>query len=201
MSEFTPAYPGYNVLDKADSPSWDPLTREVVRTRLEDVPPRRFLTELQWRTLQAACDRLIPQPDRPGTPVPIAPWIDQRLVRAEGDGFRQDGMPPLRACWQIGLDALEQESLDRFGASFASIDDAQRDALLSSVQQGDVGTSAWGSVPPSTFFGDVLLKAVVEEYYAHPAAWSEVGFGGPASPRGYVRLGADSRDDWEAGHG
>ncbi|MGH6677602.1 MAG: gluconate 2-dehydrogenase subunit 3 family protein, partial [Bradyrhizobium sp.] len=34
--------------------------------------------------------------------------------------------------------------------------------------------------------------------YAHPAAWSEIGFGGPASPRGYVRLGANRRDEWEA---
>jgi hypothetical protein len=39
---------------------------------------------------------------------------------------------------------------------------------------------------------------VVGIYYAHPAAWSEIGFGGPASPRGYVRLGFDERDPWEA---
>ena len=35
-------------------------------------------------------------------------------------------------------------------------------------------------------------------YYAHPTAWNEIGFGGPASPRGYVRMGFDRRDPWEA---
>jgi hypothetical protein len=44
----------------------------------------------------------------------------------------------------------------------------------------------------------VLVKTVAGYYYSHPAAWSEVGFGGPASPRGYVRIGFNTRDPWEA---
>ena len=47
------------------------------------------------------------------------------------------------------------------------------------------------------FFNELLGK-VVSVYYAHPSAWNEIGFGGPASPRGYVRLGFDQRDPWEA---
>ena len=35
-------------------------------------------------------------------------------------------------------------------------------------------------------------------FYSHPTAWNEIGFGGPASPRGYVRLDGDHRDAWEA---
>ena len=31
-----------------------------------------------------------------------------------------------------------------------------------------------------------------------PTAWNEIGFGGPASPRGYVRMDFDRRDPWEA---
>jgi hypothetical protein len=48
------------------------------------------------------------------------------------------------------------------------------------------------------FFRHELLRLIVEIYYAHPAAWSEIGFGGPASPRGYLRLTANRRDSWEA---
>jgi hypothetical protein len=40
--------------------------------------------------------------------------------------------------------------------------------------------------------------ASVSAYYGHPTAWSEIGFGGPASPRGYVRMNFDRRDPWEA---
>jgi hypothetical protein len=56
----------------------------------------------------------------------------------------------------------------------------------------------WAWLPAQRFFTTVVLKEVVGEYYAHPAAWSEVGFGGAASPRGYVRLGLNQRDPWEA---
>jgi hypothetical protein len=56
----------------------------------------------------------------------------------------------------------------------------------------------WRQLPAQRFFATVLLKEIVGVYYAHPAAWSEAGFGGPASPRGYVRLGLNQRDPWEA---
>ena len=34
----------------------------------------------------------------------------------------------------------------------------------------------------------LLVQDVVGAYYAHPYAWDEIGFGGPAYPRGYMRL-------------
>jgi hypothetical protein len=43
-----------------------------------------------------------------------------------------------------------------------------------------------------------MAHDIVVAYYAHPTAWNEIGFGGPASPRGYVRMGFDKRDPWEA---
>ncbi len=51
---------------------------------------------------------------------------------------------------------------------------------------------------PAEFFRARLLHDVVGAYYAHPSAWNEIGFGGPASPRGYVRMHYDRRDPWEA---
>ena len=29
-----------------------------------------------------------------------------------------------------------------------------------------------------------LVADIVKAYYAHPTSWNEIGFGGPASPRG-----------------
>jgi hypothetical protein len=34
-------------------------------------------------------------------------------------------------------------------------------------------------------------------FYSHPWAWNEIGFPGPAYPRGYIGLGVDTRDTWE----
>lgn len=53
-------------------------------------------------------------------------------------------------------------------------------------------------MPPREFFQYRIVNDIVKSYYAHPTAWNEIGWGGPASPRGYVRLRADRRDPWEA---
>jgi hypothetical protein len=57
---------------------------------------------------------------------------------------------------------------------------------------------AWGDMPAAVFFKERLAHDILGAYYSHPTSWNEIGFGGPASPRGYVRMGADRRDPWEA---
>jgi hypothetical protein len=200
MNSFRSPYPGYDVLEKWDSPSWDDLTREVIRRRLVEVPERRFFTTAEWQTLEAVANRLVPQPDR-SHPIPIAPWIDEKLHRDHRDGFRYDDMPVLREAWRLGLAGIDEESRGRFQADFSSLSHDQQDVVLRAIQAGDVHGGVWDRLPAQRFFSTVLLKEVVGEYYAHPLAWNEVGFGGPASPRGYVRLGLDQRDPWEAGTG
>jgi hypothetical protein len=190
-------YPGYDVLGKWNSPSFDDQTRAVLTRRTRAVPERRFLTAAAWTLLEAIVARLLPQPERPH-PIPITAWIDDRLARDQGEGFRVDGMPPLRETWRKGLAGIDAEAGRRLGRPFAQIAAEAQDAVLRAVQQGEVDPALWDGLPAERFFRDVLLKTAAGLYYAHPAAWSEIGFGGPASPRGYVRLGFDQRDPWEA---
>jgi hypothetical protein len=190
-------YPKYNVLAKWDSPSFDDKTRRVLADRLHAVPERRFLTVHEWRLVEAISAQLIPQPGR-AEAVPITPWIDEHLFAGRGEGFRHDGMPPLRELWREGLAAIDCEARRRYALGFAELDAASRDATLCAIQQGQVDPALWRRIPAQRFFVDILLKTVAEIYYSHPAAWNEIGFGGPASPRGYVRLGFDGRDAWEA---
>jgi hypothetical protein len=195
--KFRSPYPGYNVLDKWDSPSWNEQTRDVVRKRLQEVPSRQFLNEEEWVTLEAVCERLIPQPDRPEHPVPLVPWIDQRLAQQHWDGYRFEHMPPMRQSWRLGIAGINEESERRFGRRFVELTTERQDELLQTIQQGNVEADVWQDVPAERFF-TMLLKTVAGIYYAHPAAWNEIGYGGPASPRGYVRLDANQRDSWEA---
>ncbi len=190
-------YRGYDVLAKWESPSFDPATRAVLGQRMHVVPERRFFGEDEWMLMDAISARLMPQPGR-GQPVPITPWIDARLADNRGDGFRHDAMPPLQEAWRNGLAGIEAEANKRHARSFSALPPELQDATLKAVQAGEVDEAAFGGVPVKLFFSAVLLKTVVGVYYAHPAAWSEIGFGGPASPRGYVRLGLDEHDPWEA---
>jgi hypothetical protein len=197
VSGFKTPYPDYDVLEKWDSPSWNDQTREAVRQRLDEVPPRRFLSEEQWSLLEAIVARLVPQPER-AEPVPIVPWIDDMLHKNETPGYRYADMPPMREAWRRGLDAIAAEARQRHGQGFEQLSPEQQDALLSEVQHNRVDKQIWGDLPAGGFFLHHLLKQTVGVYYSHPDAWSEIGYGGPASPRGYARLGPDERDPWEA---
>lgn len=196
---FETLYPDYDVLAKWDSPSWNRQTRQVVHDRLHHVPPRRFLTETQWATLGAICDCVIPQPERDSREkVPIAPWIDAKLEANQSSGTRYEPLPPMRECWQRGLDAVNSEAQQRFHAPFAALDPARWHMIVEAMDGAATTSPAWGpEFPARLFLRHVLLPGIVEIYYAHPASWSEIGFGGPASPRGYVRLTENRRDSWE----
>jgi hypothetical protein len=192
-----PGYASYDVLSKWDGASFDEVTRGVLLRRLHAVPPRRFFGEREWLVLGALVARVLPQPDRT-VPVAIAPWIDAQLASGEQEGYRYANMPPQAEAWRRGLAAIDAEAGLRYGRGFAELDEASADALLDAIGQGRADPGLWGGMDAQCFFITVLVKTIAGIYYAHPAAWSEIGFGGPASPRGYVRLGFDQRDPWEA---
>jgi hypothetical protein len=195
---FRTPYPDYDVLAKWDSPSWNDVTRDVVAKRLHEVPPRSFFDEHEWRTLEAVCERLIPQPDRPQNPVPIAAWIDHKLAANQTEGYRFAVLPPMQVAWRKALRGIDEDSEQRWDKCFAELAPEQQDAVLRAVQRGEARGASWQELPAAQFFERLLLSDVVSVYYSHPSAWSEIGFGGPASPRGYVRLKTNQSDPWEA---
>ena len=190
-------YPGYDVLAKRTTPSWNAQTRRVIDQRLAVSREPRFFTAQEFRTLDAIAARITPQPGhRP--PVPVAALIDDKQVRDRQDGYRAAEMPREREAWRRGLHAIDAEAETRHGAAFPALPASEQDAILQGIAEGNASHPAWGDMPPKTFFKQRLLPDIVHAYWSHPTAWNEVGWGGPASPRGYVRMGYDRRDPWEA---
>ncbi|WP_304640271.1 gluconate 2-dehydrogenase subunit 3 family protein [Pseudomonas sp.] len=191
-----PRYPDYDVQSKRAGPSWDPITRHVIDQRLAVSGQPRFLEPSAFRTLVAVCARILPQPaDRPL--VPLASMVDKRLKDDRGDGYRDSRMPPLREAWRRGLTALDAEARAAYGKDFAALRSREQDQLLELAQAGDLRHAAWQDMPCELFFTQRVLHDITAAYYGHPTAWNEIGFGGPANPRGYVRLAANHRDAWE----
>jgi hypothetical protein len=192
-------YPGYDVLKKRNSVSWNDQTRAVIDRRLAIGPNKHeFFTDQEWSTLRALCDRIVPQTVARPRPVPLAAMIDEKLRSNGGDVYRYVELPPMREAWRRGLAALDAESKARHSFRFHELGPIKQDAVLTAVQNGKVREPAWREPPPKIFFAKRVLHDIVSAYYAHPTAWSEIGFGGPASPRGYVRMYFDRRDPWEA---
>lgn len=190
-------YPGYDVLAKWLSPSWNEKTREVIAARLHVADKPRFLNPGEFEVLTAIVDRIVPQPaSKP--PVPVAALLDQKLRLGVLDGYRAAGLPRDQEAWRRGLRALDAEARARHDRGFAGIAECDQDAMLRLCEAGELKSPEWAGMPSQAFFKHRLLRDVVLAYYSHPIAWSEVGWGGPASPRGYVRLDFNDRDPWEA---
>ena len=190
-------YPGYDVLSKRNTPSWNEQTRRVITRRLAADPEPRFFTAEEFRTVLAIAARIVPQqPARP--PIPVAALVDEKLHQGRSDGYRLAGMPREGDAWRLGMKALDAEAEAAYGGRFHTLADGLQVSLLQRMERGELESSEWGSMRPQDFFKKRMAKDIVLAYYAHPTAWSEIGWGGPASPRGYVRLDFDDRDPWEA---
>ncbi len=197
MTDLHDRFPGYDVLSKRDSMSWNDATRKVMDERLAIKDEPVFFSHEEWLTMQMLCERIIPQPD--GRPrIPVAAYIDRRLLHHGSSGTRIEPMPYDGEAWKTALAALDREAHSTHGMAFHKLRPAEADELLKRCQKGDLHDPAWKNVPPKMFFEHRVLRDVTAAYYSHPDSWSEMGFGGPASPRGYVRMAANRRDRWEA---
>lgn len=190
-------YPGFSTL--AQQPFWDEATRRVVLARVEHVPELRFFGPEEARTMEIVCERLLPQHDRDDAHrIPILPFIDERLHQGRGDGYRYEVMPSDGDAYRLGVHGIEDLGRHMFGRSFVDLAVEQQEQLLRALHDGKPPgeLEVWRHMPAHRFFL-LVLQDVVEVYYAHPWAWDEIGFGGPAYPRGYMRLEAGMPEPWE----
>jgi Gluconate 2-dehydrogenase subunit 3 len=190
-------FPDYDVLSKRLSPSWNAKTRDIISRRLAVGGEPKFFTPDQFQTVQALAARIVPQPAT-RSPIPVAALVDDKLHQHKEDGYRHAGMPREAEAWRRGLQALDEEAKHAFGSRFRELCGDDQDALLARMQNGELKDEAWGGMASQTFFKTRMARDIVLAYYAHPTAWSEIGWGGPASPRGYVRMDFNERDPWEA---
>ena len=184
-------YPDYDVLTQVDH--WDALTRRVVLDRVERVPPIRFFTPDEAQTLKAFCDIATAQDEEPR--IPILSYIDEKLEGGVGDGWQYDDLPVDGEVWRIVARALDEEA----GGRYADASEDVRVEIVHRFSKAELQGGVWGELNVERAWG-VVMRYVVQAFYSHPWAWNEIGFGGPAYPRGYMRLqpGPDGREPYEA---
>lgn len=190
-------YPGYSALSQ--QAFWDEATRRVVLDRVSHTPPIRFFTPKEAALMEAVCARLLPQDDRDSAHrIPLVPNIDDRLFAGRIDGYRYEDMPSDGDAYHLGLRGIEEIARAMYGKSFEECAPFEQDSVLRTIHDDapPAGEDIWRRVPPKLFWS-LLMRDVIEVYYAHPWAWDEIGFGGPAYPRGYMRLEGGKPEPWE----
>jgi hypothetical protein len=178
-------YPDYDVLDSVGD--WDEATRVVVTARLELDSGLRFFAAAQAPTLRAFCDALLAQDTEPR--VPAAELVDRKLAAGNLDGYQYDDMPDDRETWLRVLEGLDRSARHwHQRASFADCVAGDREGILKTLAKGERAGPGWEGLNVSHAWS-VCSRMVLEAFYSHPWAWNEIGYGGPAYPRGYMRLG------------
>jgi len=183
-------FPGFDVLHQVGH--WDDVTARTVLARLDPPAPLKFFTAEQEAIARPLVDLLLGQRDEPM--VPLLESIDARLAEGSTDGWRYADLPEDGQAWQESLAGLDADAVAAHGTGFAELADIDRVALIQAVQ--DAGGDPWHGLPASRVWS-LWTRYACTAFYAHPLAWNEIGFGGPAYPRGYKNAGVDRTEPWE----
>jgi hypothetical protein len=188
-------FPDYDVL--AQAPHWDEVTREVVLARASGAPPIRFFDAVQARCLGAFLDVALAQDAEPR--VPVLAMVDAKLHGGVFDGFQYADMPDDAQTWRLVARGLDERARELGAPSFATAaDDVQAD-IVAALAGGALTGGAWEQLNVSRAWA-VVMRGALGAFYSHPWAWNEIGFGGPAYPRGYMRkeIGDAGREPHES---
>jgi len=183
-------FPGFRVVGQAGH--WDEATRAVVLARLEPPGPTRFFSKAEQAAAVVLVGLLVDVDEE--LAASLVAEIDGRLADDETDGWHYDDMPTDEEAWRRSLAALDAEAADRGGESFAALSPDDAHAAVAGIADSDA--ERWHGLPRGRLW-DLWMRYSCTAYYAHPAAWDEMGWGGPAYPRGYKNIGIDAREPYE----
>jgi hypothetical protein len=190
-------YPDYDVL--AEAGHWDDVTRRVVLQRVEQVPPIRFFDEREARTLGAFCDRITAQDAEPR--IPVLAFVDEKLSENKGAGYQYFDLPSDQEIWRTVACGLDEEAGALGRDSFAVLTAHEQHEICHRFAKAELHGGAWGTLNVARAF-KVVVRDICESFYSHPWSWNEIGFGGPAYPRGYAAFGSPGLggevEHWEA---
>jgi Gluconate 2-dehydrogenase subunit 3 len=190
-------YPDWDVLEQ--SRHWDEATREVVLRRVESPPEIRFFRGEEVETLKAFCDVVTHQYRDPR--IPVLAFVDEKLLEGRVEGYQYADMPDDGGAWRIVARGLDHSARTEWRAeSFAAAPTTVREDVVRAFKEGTLRGGPWEELSVEHAW-KVTTRDILAAFYSHPWAWNEIGFGGPAYPRGYAAFGTDHRGDdrerWE----
>lgn len=188
-------YPSYDVWEQ--HAEWDGHTKKIVGARKSPQVAHQFFTQSESLLLQTIIGVLVDD-HRLEVLTFVTQHLDESVASPIGEGQRKTGVPEKKQLYRLGLAGVQAESHARYGTDFPALKLEEQQAVLEAIAAGTIAApDAWSQAAPVEFFKK-LLHDTVGAYYSHPLVWSDIGYGGPAYPRGYVRVEKGLTDPWEA---
>jgi hypothetical protein len=185
-------FPGFDAA--AQARQWDQVTAGVVLSRLRIPQELGFFTPREEAAATALCDQLLGQDGDGHRRIPVVVLIDTRLARMDTDGWRYEDLPEDAQAWRDTLRYLDDDAQVKFGCDFAQCAPAEQRTVIQAVQ--DTGSGAWHGLNAARVWS-LWTRYACTAFYSHPQVWNEIGFPGPAYPRGYKHAGIDAREPFE----
>ena len=170
--------------------SFDVARPETARAAAASTDPVTFNAH-EWATVEALTARILPSDEEPGAlEANCVNFIDKALAHEDAEA---------KPLYQFGLQALDGVATARHQATFVALSDEQRDAILTSLESGDVPDWAGAEIPAQLFF-ETLRAHTIIAFLADPkyggnrdyAGWKVAGYPGPRH-----RIGGYSKEQVE----
>ncbi|WP_068777220.1 gluconate 2-dehydrogenase subunit 3 family protein [Paenibacillus sp. FJAT-26967] len=188
-------YPSFDVM--AEREHWDLHTQSIVSDRLVRQSQHQVLSLEEAELLRSWCSRLVDD-DRAEMINYVIEHIDTTLSSSTGEGQRKPEVPRQRELILRGLQAVDKIAEGFHGQPFHHLSALEQREIMKNIAESKLPlTGEWTMTVQNEWFSK-LLKLTVEAYYSHPTVWSEIGYAGPAYPRGYIRTDRGQLDPWEA---
>jgi len=181
-------YPDYDVLAEQDH--WDDVTRKVVDARVEGPGELRFFEQREAETLAAFSDLVLHQDADPR--IPVVAMVDEKLAERRFEGYRYADLPDDDETWRRVARGLDEAA----GGPFPDAPPETQERIVDDFAEGRLTGGVWDGLNVKHAWS-VVTRDLLSAFYSHPWAWNEIGFGGPAYPRGYARLGIGLSEEWE----
>jgi hypothetical protein len=197
MSDSKSHYPDFNVMEQKEH--WDPHTREIVEKRTAErrEGSYKFFNKEEAETLYSLCSVIVDD-SRDSVLIFVLNHFDQKLSSNIGESERKKNVPKGAVLIREGLQALNLYCNQTHGSTFNQLEDKIQTDIVTKLANNSLTLEADNyKIPTKDFFTQILTESV-SAYYSHPTIWSEIGYAGPAYPRGYVRSEWGLTDPWEA---
>lgn len=176
---------------------WDERTQNIIKQRLTSGEKVMFFSDTQRKLLIEVLKVLFAE-ENEDIINRVAAFIGEKLEKNKGKGYRDASLPDEEILFIEGLKKIEETSETLYqGKSFIKLGYEDRMQVLEAIKQGKVLGNIWQDFSGKKFFKELLTQAA-SSFYSQPEIWSQIGYAGPAYPRGYVRVELGGIDPWEA---